>query len=145
MSELENIIKKKLLELTDSTVVKVRVDDTDFMGVVHFKNYLMYFDDGFVSFITKTCETANKIIEKGIVFPVKKVTVIYENFAKFGDSIKVNTEVKAIGTNSLTFIHELFKNSDNSLLATIECVRLIMELKSKKLLNVAEFFKNYLM
>jgi acyl-CoA thioesterase FadM len=44
-------LKAKLLGEFNLTRVKVRFNDTDSMGVVHFKNYLVYFDDGFVSFM----------------------------------------------------------------------------------------------
>ncbi|MFX1574353.1 MAG: hypothetical protein ACFFB0_16555 [Promethearchaeota archaeon] len=49
--DLEDDINNKLLANRDSTKVKVRFNDTDAMGVVHFKNYMVYFADGFVSFM----------------------------------------------------------------------------------------------
>ncbi|GAG82208.1 unnamed protein product, partial [marine sediment metagenome] len=51
MTEAIDLLKKRLLEAKDTTTIKVRFNDTDAMGVVHFKNYMVYFDDGFVSFM----------------------------------------------------------------------------------------------
>ena len=51
MNNPKNDLKVRLLKEIDVTRVKVRFNDTDSMGVVHFKNYLVYFDDGFVSFM----------------------------------------------------------------------------------------------
>ena len=48
---MKNNIIEKLLKVEDRTRIKVRFDDTDMMGIVHFKNYMVYFDDGFVSFM----------------------------------------------------------------------------------------------
>ena len=44
-------IQERVLHHQDSTRVKIRFNDTDAMVIVHFKNYMVYFDDGFVSFM----------------------------------------------------------------------------------------------
>ena len=51
MSRNNTDLLDRLLDNKDITKVKVRFNDTDAMGVVHFKNYMVYFDDGFVSFM----------------------------------------------------------------------------------------------
>lgn len=144
MSELEQKVKKKIFAIRDFTTLKVRVDDTDLMQVVHFKNYLMYFDQGFVSFMDGIVQGVSKCVEKGIVFPVKRIEIIYEDSAKFGDTVLIETRVKEIGKKSITFLHDLYRKSDNSLLAKVESVRLAMDWNTKQLLNVVEFFADYL-
>ncbi len=141
---MENEIINKLLKIKDSTLIKVRVDDTDLMGVVHFKNYLMYFDEGFVSFLNIITHDIAAIVNKGIVFPVKRIEIIYEDSLKFGDKVIVKTNLKYIGNTSMTFTHDLYRESDNALLVKVECVRLIMENKTKKLLKITEFFRNFI-
>jgi acyl-CoA thioester hydrolase len=144
MSELEQKVKQKLFDTRDSTTLKVRVDDTDLMQVVHFKNYLMYFDQGFVSFMDGIVQGVSNCVEKGIVFPVKRIEIIYENSAKFGDNVLIETRVKEIGKKSITFLHELFRESDKALLAKVESVRLAMDWNTKELLNIVEFFAQYM-
>ena len=144
MSELEEKVRAKLFDIIDSTIVKVRVDDTDLMQVVHFKNYLMYFDQGFVSFMDGIVQGVSKCVEKGIVFPVKRIEIVYEDSAKFGDSVIIKTHVKEIGQKSITFLHDLYRKSDKALLAKVESVRLAMDWNNKQLLNIVEFFANYL-
>jgi len=114
MIESKDSQRQKLLSATDTTRVKVRFNDTDSMGVVHFKNYMVYFDDGFVS------------------------------FAKFGDYIIVKTRIKNIGNKSIKFIHELYKESDNTLLAKIEAVRFVLNLKTNELMDIMDFLEYYL-
>ncbi len=144
MPELELTIRQKLLNIRDSTTLKVRVDDTDLMQVVHFKNYLMYFDQGFVSFMDGIVQGVSKCVEKGIVFPVKRIEIIYENSAKFGDTVLIETRVKEIGKKSITFFHDLYRESDKLILAKVESVRLIMNWNTKQLLEIIDFFANYL-
>ena len=143
---MKNNLIEKLVGVKDRTRVKVRFNDTDAMGIVHFKNYMVYFDDGFVSFMNKILspQRIEDTVHEGTVFGVKKVEITYEGSAKFGDYVIVETQIKDIGTSSITFQHEIFRESDNVRIVKVECVRIAMKLKTNKLLNVIDFFANYL-
>ena len=143
---VKNNLIEKLVEVKDRTRVKVRFNDTDAMGIVHFKNYLVYFDDGFVSFMNNILspKRIEDTVHEGTAFGVKKLDITYEGSAKFGDYVIVETQIKKIGISSITFQHEIFREFDMVLIAKVECVRLAMELKTNKLLNVIDFFANYL-
>ena len=43
----------------------------------------------------------------------------------------------------MTFHHEIFRESDKTLLADVECVRLVMDLNSQKLLEITKFFLEF--
>ncbi len=107
---------------------------------------MVYFDDGFVSFMNNLLspKRIEDTVHEGTVFGVKKVEITYQGSAKFGDYVVIETQIKKIGTSSITFQHEIFRESDKTLLASVECVRLAMELKTNRLLNVVDFFANYL-
>lgn len=145
MVKMEDTLLKELLNAEDSIEVKVRFNDTDAMGVVHFKNYLVYFDDGFVSFMNNIQDplAIKNALKSGIVFPVKKIDIEYEGYAEFGDHVIIKTCIKSIGDTSIVFLHEIYRESDNALLAKVECVRVVMELESKNLLNVKQFFNTF--
>ncbi|MFX1589723.1 MAG: acyl-CoA thioesterase, partial [Promethearchaeota archaeon] len=83
-------------------------------------------------------------VHEGIVFGVKKVEILYEGTAKFGDYINVETKIITLGSSSITFHHDLFREYDNTLLAKVDCVRLVMELNTNKLLSINAFFNKYL-
>jgi acyl-CoA thioester hydrolase len=144
--KVNNKLIEKLVEVKDRTRIKVRFNDTDAMGIVHFNNYLVYFDDGFVSFMNNILypKRIEETVREGTAFGVKKLDITYEGSAKFGDYIIVDTQIKKIGTSSITFQHEIFREVDMGLIAKVECVRLAMELKTNKLLNVINFFTSYL-
>ena len=146
MMERKDSLRQKLLSATDTTRVKVRFNDTDSMGVVHFKNYMVYFDDGFVSFMNsiKNKRNIEEMIHEGLACGVKHVDITYEGSAIFGDYVIVKTKIKDIGNTSITFIHELSKESDNTLLAKVEAVRFVLNLKNNKLMNIMDFFEYYL-
>ena len=146
MNDVKSSFREKLLNAQDITKVKVRFNDTDSMGVVHFKNYMVYFDDGFVSFMNsiRNKRYIEEMIHEGLACGVKHVDISYEGSAKFGDYVIVKTRIKKIGNTSFTFNHELFKESDNSLLASVEAVRFVLNLKTNKLMDIMEFFKYFL-
>ena len=146
MMERKDSLRQKLLSATDTTRVKVRFNDTDTMGVVHFKNYMVYFDDGFVSFMNsiKNKRNIEEMIHDGLACGVKHVDITYEGSAKFGDYVIVKTRIKDIGNKSITFIHELSKESDNTLLAKVEAVRFVLNLKTNKLMNIMDFLNYFL-
>jgi len=146
MPKHNNSFRTKLLNTTDTTRVKVRFNDTDSMGVVHFKNYMVYFDDGFVSFMNsiKNKRNIEEMIHEGLACGVKHVDIIYEGSAKFGDYVIVKTRIKDIGNKSITFIHKLSKESDNTLLAKVEAVRFVLNLKTNKLMSIMDFLNYFL-
>lgn len=144
--ERKDSLRQKLLSATDTIRVKVRFNDTDSMGVVHFKNYMVYFDDGFVSFMNsiKNKRNIEEMIHEGLACGVKHVDITYEGSAKFGDYVIVKTRIKDIGNKSIIFIHELSKESDNTLLAKVEAVRFVLNLKTNKLMSIMDFLEYYL-
>ena len=146
MMAFEEELKTKLLNHEDITRVKVRFNDTDAMGVVHFKNYMVYFDDGFVSFMNsiRNKKRIEEMIHEGLACGIKHVDITYEGSAKFGDYIIVETRIKKLGNRSIAFSHRLLKESDKELLASVECVRFVLDLKTNKLLNIFEFLENFL-
>ena len=146
MMESKDSLRQKLLNATDTTRVKVRFNDTDTMGVVHFKNYMVYFDDGFVSFMNsiKNKRNIEEMIHEGLACGVKHVDITYEGSAIFGDYVIVKTKIKDIGNTSITFIHELSKESGNTLLAEVEAVRFVLNLKTDKLMSIMDFLEYYL-
>jgi len=146
MSESSENLKKRLLEHQDKTKVKVRFNDTDAMGIVHFKNYMIYFDDGFVSFMNslKGIKPVEQYIHEGIALGVKHVDINYEHPATFGDYIIVKTKIEKIGNKSLTFYHELSRESDGKTVALVKATRFVMDMKKKELRTIVSFFQNYL-
>jgi len=143
---MESKFISKVLKIKDKTRVKVRFNDTDAMGIVHFKNYLVYFDDGFVSFMNNLLapKRIEDTVREGFVFGVKKVDITYQGSVGFGDYVIVETQITEIGNSSIKFHHEIFRESDNKLIASINCIRLVMELRTNKLVKVYDFFTKYL-
>lgn len=145
MKNLEDL-KSKLLSHQDQTKVKIRFNDTDAMGIVHFMNYMMYFDDGFVSFMNSLGgeKKVEELIYDNVALGVKNVNITYEGMAKFGDYLVINSEITKIGTKSITFYHQIFRVSDKEKIAEVTAVRFAMDLSTEKLMNILDFFQSFL-
>ena len=145
MTELIEDIKDRFLKFKDSTRVKVRFNDTDAMGIIHFKNYMVYFDDGFVSLMNNIAHPRRieDTLKEGIAYGVKHVDIVYEGNANYGDYIVVESQIKEISHNSIIFHHKIFKELDKTLLATVECERYFIDLVSNEKLDATDFLLNF--
>lgn len=139
---MEERILNKLLSAKDSFEIKVRFNDTDH-GTVHFKYYLDYFNDGFISFMKNIENPVEAAGHGGIIFPVKNLNIIYENPATFGDHVIVETKIKEIDDDSITFLHKIYRESDKAILANVVVIRTVMDLETKELLDVKKFFVDF--
>jgi acyl-CoA thioester hydrolase len=145
MTELIEDIKDRFLKFKDTTRVKIRFNDTDAMGTIHFKNYMVYFDDGFVSLMNNIAHPRRieDTLKEGIACGVKHVDIFYEGNANYGDYIVVESQIMDISNKSITFNHEIYKEQDKTLLAKVECERYFIDLVSDEILDATEFLLNY--
>jgi len=144
MAEHDKKVIDKLLGIEDFYELAVRVSDTDLMDVVHSNIYITYFDEGFISFTSKLNKDCGALHKEGIVFPVRKVEIEYLNSATFGDTVLIHTRVLQVGNTSITLSMDCYKNtkSTDTLLVQGRIVRLIMDLKTNKLIKITDFFKD---
>jgi len=107
-----------LLEYHDVTL-RVRYAETDQMGVVYHSNYLIWFEVGRVElmraqgFDYKTMEA-----EDDCYLVVADVHCRYHQPARYDELLTVRTRILDAKTRILKFGYELFRQSDNTLLAT---------------------------
>ena len=105
-----------------------------------------YFDDGFVSFMNSLGgqKPVEQSIHDGIALGVKHVDITYESSAIFGDYVIVKTKVDKIGNKTITFHHEIFKESNDEKLSNVKATRFALDLKAKKLINIIDYFIDFL-
>lgn len=107
-----------LLEYHDVTI-RVRYAETDQMGVVYHSNYLIWFEVGRVElmrahgFDYKAME-----IEDDCHLVVADVHCRYHYPARYDELLTVRTRILEAKSRTLKFAYELFRQSDNKLLAT---------------------------
>ncbi len=101
------------------TTVRVRYAETDQMGVVYHANYLIWFEVGRVElmramgFEYKTMET-----EDDCHIVVAEAHCRYDKPAHYDEVLRVRTRVAEWRNRIVKFSYEIFRDTDDTLLAT---------------------------
>jgi acyl-CoA thioester hydrolase len=98
--------------------LRVRYGETDQMGVVNHANYLAYFEEGRTGMMTDLGLSYGELERSGIGLPVRKLEVRYRASALYEDDLRVETRILAMRAASVTFGYEIWRISDELLLAT---------------------------
>jgi acyl-CoA thioester hydrolase len=109
---------KPFASVKNVTSYRVIYGDTDQMGVVYYANYLRWFESGRSELLRQIGLPYVKIEEQGFHFPVTEVSCRYAQSARYDEVVKIETELSALGRATLTFNYRVFRESDDSLLAT---------------------------
>lgn len=145
MTEMIEDVRERFLKFKDTTRVKVRFNDTDAMGTIHFKNYMVYFDDGFVSLMNNMAhpQRIEDALKEGIACGVRQVNITYEGAAIYGDYIIVKSQIMDISSTSILFHHEIYRELDKTLLAIVECERYFFNIENDELIDSLEFLSKF--
>ncbi len=97
--------------------VRVYYEDTDAGGVVFYANYLKYMERARTEYLRAYGYEQDKLmINQGIIFAVRAVSIDYLKPARFNQLLQVSAEITAIKKASLEFFQQI--SHDNHLLVT---------------------------
>ena len=107
--------------------LRVRYAETDQMGVVHHRNYLVYFEESRTKLMSDRGCSYAEMERQGWALPVRSVALRYRAPAYYEDELEVRTRVGRIRAASVTFESEVVRVSDGTLIAAGEvelaCIR----------------------
>jgi acyl-CoA thioester hydrolase len=110
-----------------STSFRVRYAETDQMGVVYYANYLVWFEIGRSEFCRRYgFEYRDMEREDGLRIIVAEASCRYKASAHYDDEIVVKTCLRAARRRVLIFGYEIYRQSDNVLLAEGETTHVIV-------------------
>jgi acyl-CoA thioester hydrolase len=115
------------------TVLRVRYEETDQMGVVYYGKFLTWLEVGRVSLLRDIGFGYDEWMKREVEFPVVQAHADYMAPARFDDEILVKTKIASIGNSSIRFENEIYKLPDKTLLATGHTVHVLTNTKGKKL------------
>jgi len=90
--------------------IRIYYEDTDCGGVVYYANYLRYFERGRTEYLRARGISPSGLLEKGMLFVVRKVEVDYLAPARYDDLLILETEVLEISRTSVTFAQSIKKD-----------------------------------
>lgn len=91
------------------TIIRVRLSETDTLGVVYYSNYFVYFDVARIEFLRDIGIDNEKLKSKGFKFFCLEARCNYLAPLRFDDLIKVKTWIEKIGEKSIVYRHLILK------------------------------------
>ena len=114
------------------TEVRVRYAETDQMGIAHHSNYLIWFEAARSDLCRAHGFSYKEMEEKaGALLVVAESYVRYKSPAYYEDIMMVRVRVGEMRSRSLRFVYEVFRPSDETLVAEGETLHLVTDEKKR--------------
>ncbi len=112
------------------TKIRVRLSETDALGIVYYSNYLVYFDVARLELLRELEITTKAMEERGLMFLCSEVSCKYLSPLKVDEMVTVKTWIERIGRSSVVYGHVLINEEDRE--AARGHVRDVLTDKSRK-------------
>jgi acyl-CoA thioester hydrolase len=109
--------------MTHTHPVRVYYEDTDLAGIVYYANYLKFIERGRSEWIAAlgVDQMALRAAE-GIVFAVRRVDAEYLRAARFGDDLRVTTDLIDLGGSRIELCQEVWRGDERLFTAAVTLV-----------------------
>ncbi|RLD46233.1 MAG: acyl-CoA thioesterase [Bacteroidetes bacterium] len=129
--------------LKDRTEVKVRFGEVDSMGIVWHGNYVKYIEEGRESFGKRYGISYLDIYAHNVMAPVVNMNIDFKKQVQYGDILIVETEYIDQDAAKIVFHFNIFRKSDNELVATAESTQVFIDQKREMLLYTPPFITDW--
>jgi len=106
------------------TEIRVRYAETDKMGIVHHANYLIWFESGRSDICRARGFPYKEMEEDHSLIVVAETYVRYKSPAFYEDELIIRTQVAEVRSRSIRFVYEIYRPSDDTLIAEGETLHL---------------------
>src|SRR5204863_2993409 len=107
-----------LMDEWHETEVRVRYAETDKMGIVHHANYLVWFEVGRSELCRSRGFSYQQMEdEEDALMVVAESYCRYKSPAYYEDVLTIRTKVGEVRSRSLAFVYEIYRESDDTLVA----------------------------
>ena len=124
--------------------IRVRYAETDQMGIVHHANFLVWFEFGRSEFCHARDFSYKEMERDGALMVVAEAYCRYKSPAFYEDDLIIRTKISDLRSRSLRFIYEIYRPSDEALLAEGETLHLVTDV-DKKIRTLPESYKQKLL
>ncbi len=80
---------------------RVQYYETDGMGIVHHSNYIRWFEEARIDFMTQIGYPYDRLEREGVSSPVMAVNCLYKSPARFGETVCVSVSVLSLSAAKL--------------------------------------------
>ncbi|MFL5763263.1 MAG: acyl-CoA thioesterase [Bacteroidia bacterium] len=143
---METLLHKKkpaVRQLVNTTKVPVRFSEVDALGIVWHGHYLKFFEDGREAFGREHELGYLDFYKNKFAVPLVKINVDFKKTVKYGDEVKIITTYIDSPAAKINFSYEIYRESDNELVAVGESVQVFMNLDHELYITVPDFFAEW--
>lgn len=91
---------------------RVRFEETDLMAVVYHSRYLPWMEMGRVAWLRACGVDLNRMMDEGILFPIREINVKYKHSARFDDEYEVQTTMQEFNRAKMAFSYKVVNVKD---------------------------------
>lgn len=91
---------------------RVRFEETDLMAVVYHSRYLPWMEMGRVAWLRACGVDLNRMMDEGILFPIREINVKYKHSARFDDEYEVQTTMQEFNRAKMVFSYKVVNVKD---------------------------------
>ncbi|REJ78649.1 MAG: acyl-CoA thioesterase [Acidobacteria bacterium] len=114
------------------TELRVRYAETDKMGIVHHSNYYVWFELGRSEFCRSRGFSYRDMEDNdGALLVVAESYCRYKSPAHYEDLLLLRTQIARIRSRSISFVYEVFRPSDDTVIAEGETMHIVVNRKNK--------------
>lgn len=94
--------------MTSSVEIRIRYAETDQQGVAYHAHYLVWMEIGRTGHLERLGFPYSEMERTGLLFAVSEASCRYRGPARYGETVRVETRVKAVRSRSVVFAYDLF-------------------------------------
>jgi acyl-CoA thioester hydrolase len=118
--------------------------DTDAGGIVYYGNYLKYLEEARTEFLETKGLSVAQFHERGLLYAVRKCTIIYRSPARYGETLLCNAALQRITAAQLIFDQKIHEKESGRLVVEAEVTLACLD-QNFKPTPVPEDLKNRLL
>ena len=128
--------------LTVTSEIRIRFNETDPLGIVWHGNYISYFEDGREAFGRQHGISYLDVFKNGFATPIVKSNCEHKLSLKYGDVVKIETTFINSSSAKMTFRYKIF-DTNNQVACTGETVQVFTDSKGEMVYNNPPFFEEW--
>jgi len=128
------------MELSTSTLVRVRFSDVDSMGVVWHGQYIRYFEDGREDFGNQHKINYLDFYNNGILIPIVNIECNYRKPLIYGDTAIVETKFVDTEAAKIRYAYTILNEKSGEIVATGSTIQVFLNKKYELLLAFPPFY-----
>lgn len=123
--------------------IEIRFSEVDSMNIVWHGNYVKFFEDGREAFGKHYGIGYLDIYAAGYTAPVVELQCAYIQPLKYGDTAIIETRFINLPSAKVRFEYDIFRESDNTLVATGFSMQVFLDKDGNLEWNNPEFYLNW--